>query len=116
MSTTTDKATAFAYSGVAKQRGTVFEITAGRVDIGASISFLSQYPGEKEFLMPPLSCLEVRLSSQRDNPFRPSHHHDHHPPPLPPFPQLEGLPPNQAERDPSQPKRLGQGFKRPENP
>ncbi len=59
MSTTTDKATAFAYSGVAKQRGTVLEIAAGRVDNGASISFLSQYPGEAEFLMPPLSCLEV---------------------------------------------------------
>ncbi len=59
MSTTTDKRTAFAYSGVAKKRGTVLEITAGRVDIGASISFLSQYPGEEEYLMPPLSCLEV---------------------------------------------------------
>jgi hypothetical protein len=60
MSTTTDKETAFAYSGVTNQRGTVFEITAGRVDVGASISFLSQYPGEAEFLMPPLSCLEAR--------------------------------------------------------
>jgi hypothetical protein len=59
MSTTTDKKTAFTYSGVAKKRGTMFEITVGRVDVGASISFLSQYPGEEEFLMPPLSCLEV---------------------------------------------------------
>ena len=31
----------------------------GRVDIGASLGFLSQYPGEDEFLMQPLSCLEV---------------------------------------------------------
>jgi hypothetical protein len=31
----------------------------GRVDIGASLGFLSQYPGEEEFLMPPLSCLEA---------------------------------------------------------
>ncbi len=59
MSTTTDKGTAVAYSGVAQQRGTVLEISAGEVDKGASISFLSQYPGEAEFLMPPLSCLEV---------------------------------------------------------
>ncbi len=59
MSTTTDKSTAFAYSGVAQKRGTVLEITAGQVDVGASISVLSQYPGEEEFLMPPLSCLEV---------------------------------------------------------
>jgi hypothetical protein len=57
--TTTDKRTAFAYSGAANLRGTVFEISAGQIDMGASISFLSQYPGEGEFLMPPLSCLEV---------------------------------------------------------
>jgi hypothetical protein len=60
MSTTTDRATASAYSGVAKNRGIVLEISAGEIDKGASISFLSQYPGEAEFLMPPLSCLEVR--------------------------------------------------------
>ncbi len=35
-----------------------WEAQAGRVDVGASISFLSQYPGEAEFLMQPLSCLE----------------------------------------------------------
>ena len=62
MSTTTDKATAFAYSGVTKKRGTVLEITAGRVDVGASISFLSQYPVEDEFLMQPLACLEARAN------------------------------------------------------
>ena len=59
MSTTTDRDTAVAYSGVKKKRGTVFEILAGRIDVGASISFLSQYPGEDEFLMQPLCCLEV---------------------------------------------------------
>ena len=37
MSTTTARETAFQYSGVDKQRGTVFEIQAGRVDVGASI-------------------------------------------------------------------------------
>jgi hypothetical protein len=61
MSTTTAKSTACEYSGAAKERGTVFVITAGRIDVGASISFLSQYPGEEEYLMPPLSCLEVLL-------------------------------------------------------
>jgi hypothetical protein len=59
MSTTTAKATACQYSGVDKKRGIVFQISAGRVDNGASISFLSQYPGEEEYLMPPLSCLEA---------------------------------------------------------
>ena len=60
MSTTIEKQTACQYSGVAKDRGMVFEISVGRVDVGASIGFLSQYPGEAEYLMPPLSCLEVR--------------------------------------------------------
>ena len=59
MSTTTSRETAVAYSGKNGQRCTVFEITAGRVDVGADIAFLSQYPGEREFLMQPLSCLEV---------------------------------------------------------
>jgi hypothetical protein len=59
MSTTTDKMTVFAYSGVNKRRCTVLEITADQIDVGESISVLSQYPGEAEFLMPPLSCLEV---------------------------------------------------------
>ncbi len=59
MSTTADKGTAFAYSGLTKQRATVLEISAGRIDVGASISFLSQYPGEAEYLLQPLSCLEV---------------------------------------------------------
>ena len=59
MSTTTAQETAVAYSGKGGERCTVLEITAGRVDVGADISFLSQYPGEEEFLMQPLSCLEV---------------------------------------------------------
>jgi hypothetical protein len=71
MSTTTDKRTAFAYSGVRSKRGTVFEIQAGRVDVGASISFLSQYPGEAEYLMQPLCCLEVcTLLSHSESPTR----------------------------------------------
>ncbi len=65
MSTTSAKDTAIAYSGVTKERGILFEIQAGRVDVGASIQFLSQYPGEAEFLMPPLSCLEVSRGAAR---------------------------------------------------
>jgi hypothetical protein len=59
MSTTTSQETAVAYSGKGGERCTVLEITAGRVDVGADIGFLSQYPDEQEFLMQPLSCLEV---------------------------------------------------------
>jgi hypothetical protein len=59
MSTTASRKTAVTYSGKDKKRGTVLEITAGRVDVGADIGFLSQYPGEQEFLMQPLACLEV---------------------------------------------------------
>jgi hypothetical protein len=61
MSTTTSLETALEYSGKGEQRCTVLEVTAGRVDVGADIGFLSQYPGEQEFLMQPLSCLEVCL-------------------------------------------------------
>ena len=59
MSTTMDKNVATQYSGVDRQRGSVFEIVPGRIDIGAELSWLSQYPGEAEYLFPPLSCLEV---------------------------------------------------------
>jgi hypothetical protein len=59
MSTTTHKETALKHSGIKDQRGTVLEIDVSHVDVGASIAFLSQYPGEAEFLMQPLSCLEV---------------------------------------------------------
>jgi hypothetical protein len=59
MSTTTNREVAIQYSGSDKKRGSVFEIAAGRIDIGADIKFLSQYPGEAEYLFPPLSCLEV---------------------------------------------------------
>ena len=51
MSTTSSRETAMHYSGRDGLRCTVFEITAGRVDVGGDIGFLSQYPGEREFLM-----------------------------------------------------------------
>ena len=59
MSTTSDRRIAIQYSGQERRRAAIMEISAGRIDIGGSLGFLSQYPGEEEFLMPPLSCLEV---------------------------------------------------------
>ena len=86
LSTTASLDVAFQYSGAQKNRGMIFEITAGRIDIGASIQvnsllrqvrrtyvarialcfkimgiwqLFSQYPDEEEFLMPPLSSIEV---------------------------------------------------------
>ncbi len=59
MSTTTNREVAVQYSGMDKQRGVVFEIAVGRVDIGANLSWVSQYPGEEEYLFPPLTFLEV---------------------------------------------------------
>ena len=37
----------------------MFEFAMGDIDRGASISFISQFPGEDEILIPPLSYLEV---------------------------------------------------------
>jgi len=59
MSTTTSRKISMQYSGMDKKRGTVFEIVAGRIDIGAELAWVSQYPSEAEYLFPPLSCLEV---------------------------------------------------------
>ena len=63
MSTTTNRETALAYSGSGSnlKRATVFEIQCGKIDIGASLGFLSMYPGEEEYLMQPLCCLEVMI-------------------------------------------------------
>ena len=72
MSTTTARETALAYSGKDGERCTVFEIAVGRVDVGADIGFLSQYPGEREFLMQPLSCLEVPPRSLSPRRFPPT--------------------------------------------
>ena len=63
LSLTKDRATAISYGQLSGQkqtsRGTLFEVQVGRIDIGASVAFLSQYPTENEYLLPPLSCLEV---------------------------------------------------------
>ncbi len=68
MSTTTHREMAIGYSCIKdpSKRGIILEIEVGRVDVGASISFLSQYPGEGEYLMQPLACLEV--SALRSDP------------------------------------------------
>ena len=40
-------------------RPTLFEIQLGQVDRGATLEWISQFPGEAEVLLPPLSNLEV---------------------------------------------------------
>lgn len=39
---------------------TLFEAQMGMVDRGAQLDWLSQYPHEKEILLPPLTAIEVR--------------------------------------------------------
>ena len=46
-------------SRVSLCRPTLFEIQLGQVDRGATLSWISQFPGEAEVLLPPLSNLEV---------------------------------------------------------
>lgn len=57
MSTTTKREIAVQYSG--NKTPTIFQISIGQIDMGASLNILSQYAGEEEILMPPLSNLEV---------------------------------------------------------
>ena len=57
MSTTEDLSVAVQYAGT--KMPTVFKISVGGVDRGASLERLSQYRGEKEILYPPMSYLEV---------------------------------------------------------
>ena len=58
MSTTTDKVVAIQYSSHGRVP-TIFEIEIGQVDRGAELKWISQFPGEEEVVMPPLSNLEV---------------------------------------------------------
>ena len=61
MSATADRGVAMQYSGRDGRRCTVFEIVVGRVDIGADLGWVSQYPDEREAWLPaPLdrSCIE----------------------------------------------------------
>ena len=59
MSTTLNKAVAVGYAA-GRGTGIVFEIQQGMVDRGADISWLSQYPHEREILFGPLTGLEVQ--------------------------------------------------------
>lgn len=61
MSTTTDKEVAltFAKDGDRKTSSTLVVANMGMVDRGASLSWLSQYPHEREVLFAPLTALEV---------------------------------------------------------
>jgi hypothetical protein len=58
MSTTLDQQVAFDYASD-MQGATILEIKMGMVDRGADISWISQYPAEKEILFAPLTGLEV---------------------------------------------------------
>ena len=68
-STTTDKAQALHYAGASsatEHASTVFEMQMGMVDRGADLTWLSQYPHEREVLLPPLTgleALETRVAS-----------------------------------------------------
>mmetsp|Transcript_24188 Transcript_24188/g.70892 ORF Transcript_24188/g.70892 Transcript_24188/m.70892 type:complete len:652 (-) Transcript_24188:3-1958(-) len=61
LSTTVDREVAFCYAkgGSGTGFGLVFEIKQGIVDCGANLSWLSQYPYEREILFAPLTALEV---------------------------------------------------------
>jgi hypothetical protein len=60
MSTTISRDVAMHYASSNDGPGVVFEMQQGMVSRGADISFLSQYPHEKEILFGPLTGLEVR--------------------------------------------------------
>jgi hypothetical protein len=66
-STTTDKAQAQAYAsghggGKHGDAMTIFEMQMGMVDRGADLTWLSQYPHEREVLLPPLTGIEALTS------------------------------------------------------
>jgi hypothetical protein len=62
LSTTLVRKEAMQYAADGKTAHLLFEIQQGMIDRGADISFLSQYPFEKEILFNPLTGLEVRGS------------------------------------------------------
>ena len=62
-STTTEREQAIAYAD--GNASTLFEMQMGLVDRGAELSWLSQYPHEREILFPPLTGIEM-VSSDVD--------------------------------------------------
>jgi len=59
MSCTTSREVALDYA-VTSNAAVLFQIQEGYVDRGADLSWLSQYPHEKEITFPPLTTLEVK--------------------------------------------------------
>ena len=62
LSTTYDRQVAMSYASAPGKAGLVFEMKMGMVDRGAELSWLSQYPHERECLFPPLTGLEVQYT------------------------------------------------------
>ena len=60
MSTTKERAQALHYAS--GQAAIVMEMQLGMVDRGAELDWLSQYPHEREVLLPPLTSQEVLLT------------------------------------------------------
>ena len=69
LSTTTERSVAMGYAatGGGATCGLVFEIQQGMVDRGADLSWLSQYPHEKEILFAPLTGIEVQQTRVVNN-------------------------------------------------
>ncbi|CAK0805338.1 unnamed protein product [Prorocentrum cordatum] len=65
MSTTTDREVAMQYAS-GQSAGTVLEIQTGMIDRGAELSWISQYPHEKEMCFPPLTSMQVLGTSVKD--------------------------------------------------
>ncbi|CAK0811506.1 unnamed protein product, partial [Prorocentrum cordatum] len=65
MSTTTDREVAMQYAS-GQSAGTVLEIQTGMIDRGAELSWISQYPHEKEMCFPPLTSMQVLGTSVED--------------------------------------------------
>ena len=59
MSTTSDKKVAMEYAAGSGKQGIVFEIQMGMLDRGADLSWISQYPHEREILFAPLTGCEA---------------------------------------------------------
>eukprot|EP00967_Tisochrysis_lutea_P106449 scaffold163249_cov49-Tisochrysis_lutea.AAC.1 len=61
MSATLDRRVAMHYAGAGTEKSAILlEMQMGMIDRGADLSWLSQYPHEREILFAPLSALEVR--------------------------------------------------------
>merc|ERR1712194_416920 len=63
MSTTTDRDVALQYARSGDEMSMVLQMQLGMVDRGADLSWLSQYPLEREICFSPLTSLEVQATS-----------------------------------------------------